>query len=354
MVIARRMQTQSSLSRTPNGKLVQLSVALAFFMTWAGTSAAQESPKSQHPIVVDFEYQAETECPGEEQAFSLVHRRSRRVVRARGQDAGQRLSMTVIRGGTGYRGVLSVIRAGGVEERRSMTGESCDEVVEALALTAALSIDPNATLTLGPAQVPDAPDVDSSNARRESSEAVTDDRSPGQPIRTRIVVGASLYISRLVGGATHLGGGASIGLSRLDGRVLLPVETRLSVFGLGDVSGVVEPKIVTSFVLARLSYCVARLGGDAALLLCPSGELGAVFARGQGFEQDSRTTRLMAGLGAEVWLRARLGEAAAIWLSPSLMVPVTDRAYAVAPGPQVLTSTVDVSWGVSLGFGWAF
>jgi hypothetical protein len=155
-------------------------------------------------------------------------------------------------------------------------------------------------------------------------------------------------------GATHLGGGASLGLSRLDRRAFLPLELRVSLLGLGDVSGAPEPKIVTSFFLSRLSYCALRLGTNAALLLCPAVDVGAVFARARGFEQDTRNARFMAALGGEVWLRTRVGDSADIWLSPSLMAPVTERAYGVDPGPEVLTSTVNVSWGVSFGFGWVF
>src|SRR5690606_11373794 len=104
--------------------------------------------QTDEPIYVEFFYEAPPSCPGEEYAFSLVQQRTSRVFRA--DESGQRLYMRITPERSGYRGVLTVRRADDPPERRAMTGERCGEVVEALALTAALSIDPDATLTLGP------------------------------------------------------------------------------------------------------------------------------------------------------------------------------------------------------------
>src|SRR5690606_17129005 len=124
-------------------------------LVWSGLSVAEPAlarAETAGRILIAFEYRAPTACMDEEQAFSLLHRRSRRVARTSPVLAQQHLRMSVVPDASGYRGVLTVTRAGQRPERRRMTGGSCDEVVEALALTAALSIDPDATVTLGPVE----------------------------------------------------------------------------------------------------------------------------------------------------------------------------------------------------------
>src|SRR5690606_13009252 len=70
------------------------------------TAFAEDGSPERAPIYVAFSYEAERECLDEEQAFSLVHRRSRRVVRAREQTPTQELAMRIVGGSAGYRGVL--------------------------------------------------------------------------------------------------------------------------------------------------------------------------------------------------------------------------------------------------------
>ncbi len=315
-------------------------------------AAQGAAPPESRPIVVDFEYHAPAECITEKRAFSLLKRRSRRVVRAHGGQSSQQLNMIVMAEDSGYRGVLVVQRAGHAKERRAMTGANCEEVVEALALTAALSLDPHATLTLGPSEE----GADGSEEEREELTESSVEEGSGLDSKSRLQfgVGISLTIQKLMDQAMHLGGGVSLALSGRSERTLFPLEAQVSVHVLTQEEAESQPSIFTYFVLSRWRYCPLRVGGEQSLLLCPFSQLGAVVAQGRGFQEDDRVTRLMMTLGMEAWLRARLSRKWSFWLSPSVAVPLTKRRFAVQPGVEVLASTLDVAWGVSTGLGWAF
>lgn len=351
-----RMQTRLSPLFFAGAPLLLCLIALTGTIALVAVpSQAQQKRNSQRrPILVDFRYRAPLECMDDKQAFSLLHRRSRRVMRADSGGSVQQLNMAVVADSAGYRGVLRVKRLGQAEERRSMTGESCDEVVEALALTAALSIDPNATLTLGPSS--------------PESEARSDDGSPGRTVGSsdreggissstslpRVTLGASLSSQKLMNQVMHVGGGAVLSISGDGQKVVLPAEARLSLHVLTEATTPRESSIFTSFILSRFAYCPLRFGHDSSVMLCPVSQVGAVMAQSRGFEGDSQVTRFLMTVGLEGWLRTRISRRWELWLSPALTVPLTRRHFAVQPGPEVLSATVDVAWGVSAGIGWSF
>lgn len=304
-------------------------------------------------------YDAPPECLDEKDAFSLVHRRSRRVERGSGDGPLQRLDVTIVETASGYRGVLTVTRPGQSAERRSMVGAGCDEVVEALALTAALSIDPNATLTLGPASRESEHTAGESATEAEpaTSEAParpieSDEKPAPAPIHTTL--GASLTVQSIMQDAVHLGGGATLSIARQDRKTWFPLEARLSLSYLTEAPNQNEEDVFTRVVLSRLVYCPIRAGGDLTLLLCPAFQAGALLADSRGFEEGEHIARWYATLGLDAWLRARISRHWELWLSPRLAFPLTERRFAVEPGPEVVTATTLVSWGVSSGVGWVF
>lgn len=350
-------------------------------LVWSGLSVAEPAlarAETAGRILIAFEYRAPTACMDEEQAFSLLHRRSRRVARTSPVLAQQHLRMSVVPDASGYRGVLTVTRAGQRPERRRMTGGSCDEVVEALALTAALSIDPDATVTLGPVEPSGArgDDADGSGEpgglgeparttsddedderRREDAEdddaSSTDDDSSTRA-HLQLSVGPVLALARLMDHTMHLGGGILFAVSGPERSTGLPLEARVSVYGMTETASVREPTLRTTFYGARLAYCPLRWGGDHFLLLCPVSQLGLLSAESRGFAEGTSTTRFFATLGLEAWSRARISRHLDLWLSPSLEVPLTRRRFGVAPGPEVLASTSAVAWGIAAGAGWNF
>jgi len=313
------------------------------------TAFAEDGSPERAPIYVAFSYEAERECLDEEQAFSLVHRRSRRVVRAREQTPTQELAMRIVGGSAGYRGVLTVTRPDESVEQRAMTGQSCDEVVEALALTAALSIDPQATLTLGPAEGTESPEED------VGDEPLPPGRAARSPVDAgvRFTGGVSLTTQRVMNHSMHLGGGVVLGVSRPGPSQMFPLEARVSLRAFLEPAPM-QPGIKTTFYSAQIAYCPVRLGSEQVLLICPTAELSLLSARSRGFEQDSRVLRSFVSVGIEAWLRAHLSQRWELWVSPALLAPLTRRDFAVDPGPKILVATLPLAWAVSTGVGYRF
>jgi hypothetical protein len=275
----------------------------------------------------------------------------------RGSEGDLHLAMEVVAERSGYRGVLTVRRAGREPERRAMTGERCGEVVEALALTAALSIDPEATLTLGaPSEESNEAEAapprsgDAQDAEEDSSAAV--ESRPSGDADVAWFLGPALAVERVMDHALH-GGGRVVLVASAPGGSVFPLEARVSFDALMELSPAPEPSVVTRLVAVRPAYCPLRTTGVARLSLCAFARVGALTAEGRGWEAPERTTRFFAGAGAEAWLRVPVARSFELWLSPAWGVPLTERRFAVSPGPEVVAATAPMSWSLSAGGGWA-
>jgi len=158
---------------------------------------------------------------------------------------------------------------------------------------------------------------------------------------------------------SHLGGGLSLSVSEPGGRVLFPLEVHLTLQGLFDPDPGEPPRIATRLLLAQLSYCPVRIGVNISFAVCGRMDLGALTAQSKGFEEsgtetESQVTRFYASAGAEGRFNVLLADHWTLWAAPGLSFPLTERQFAVQPGPEVLASTLDVAWNATLGFGWTF
>ena len=339
-------------------------------------SALNDDLDRNQTIAVLFEYSAPSVCPNDDRVFSLVHRRSERVVRVNEASAPQRLIMEISLYPQGYRGELTVLRIGQSKERRSMKGSTCSEVVEALALTAALSIDPNATLTLGPLSEGDpgetSADADPERAAQDGSGdgsskqqkqivADADDANSSSTKKNkqtrepthRMGLGLALSLQKVMDKSVHVGGGVAFSVSQ-PGRTWFPLELRGLAQLLLDTASSVQPGIRTHLWLFNMAYCPLRLGVDLAVLFCPVAQLGAIVAKSEGLQVDSSTTRFFAAVGAQVELRSQVSEHMDLWFTPALLFPLTQREFAIDPGPEVVRSTVFPGWNATFGANWAF
>ena len=140
---------------------------------WALVALAQTGLAVSVPVRVEFD--APSGCSDGEAFFTGVLARTRHVHRARPGETAVRLTVHVTRVGGRVHGELRVNEAGGEAETRRVDGATCAEVVQVLSLTAALAIDPTASL-LGPA-VPEKPPAAPSPVRAPPSAAAP---SPGR------------------------------------------------------------------------------------------------------------------------------------------------------------------------------
>ncbi len=375
--------------------MASLLVSLSLFSSVSQAQDADTDPpeKSPAPIYVHFSYAAPPRCPKEEKAFSLVHRRTERVVRGNAETAAQELTMRLSKSKNGFRGELIVVRAGRSPERRAMTGGSCREVVEALALTAALSIDPEATLTLGSVGSEDlsegqaggdenrrvstpesnrsgstpgtgGPSADADSSNRSGNQRLllrpeqpssrrstvrTGGGASGENEPTRSAIAPIVSLAKIMDTGLHLGAGLTFFLGRGQGTRIFPTETRFSLLGLIDLSPREAPSIHANAYLVQLSYCPLRVGTRLAFLICPTGELGLLNGRSNGLSNRGESTRLYGSVGGETWLRAEFAKNWDLWVNPALRVPLTERRYKIEPSPEITASTVELGWSISAG-----
>jgi hypothetical protein len=312
-------------------------------------------PSTAESIAVDFRYGAPASCPTREEAVAWVKRRTRRLALAEVDVSELTLDMAVIEEPPGFRGTMSVQRKGGAKESRVISGIHCDEVVKALALTAALSIDPNLALTL-------SPDLEDEPEKPQAPERATPLPEKNPPsIQTvtnhekfRLSLGALVALNWFMNPGPHIGAGLMLTHSRLSSQVWFPWEIRVTLQVFAPLTKQEEPKVTTRMFSSRLAYCPLRLGGKFAALLCPHVDLGALVARAQGFEDSDPATRLYVALGLELWLRARLARHWELALLPGLSYTLTQREFGVEPGPQLLARTRTWAPNLALGLSWAF
>jgi hypothetical protein len=124
----------------PRGITVLTAVATAAAAT--GTISAQEL--DHEPIRVS--YGAPAECPQEQAFVQQVLSRTSRARVAEPGEVGRTFVITVERRDEQYWGVLMVTSTSGDSSQREVAATSCEEVVSALGLVTALTIDPKATI----------------------------------------------------------------------------------------------------------------------------------------------------------------------------------------------------------------
>jgi hypothetical protein len=116
-----------------------LSLAVA-----ASAVAAAGADAGAKPVAVDF--QAPEGCSGANKFFASLRSRTAHVRRAEGAEPRTSLEIRLGRERGSVTGELRIIDNRGETETRKMQGPSCDDVVQALALTAALALDPTALI----------------------------------------------------------------------------------------------------------------------------------------------------------------------------------------------------------------
>ena len=138
-------------------------IGAAFSMV-ASRAVAQPNP----PVApVRLEYHAPDACPDERAFVARVRSRTTRFVLAGadatgGDEVARSFSVDVSTTPHGVEGRLTSLEATRTPApaTRVVAGETCDEVVDALALITALAVDPNASTAFAPAPVPEPPALD--------------------------------------------------------------------------------------------------------------------------------------------------------------------------------------------------
>ena len=298
-------------------------------------------PTPREPI--RLAYRSEGLCPSGEQFFSDVRARTEKIRPATSSEVARTLKIEVEEGPSESRGSLSIAGTDGTtSSTRTVRAKTCRDVVTALALVAALAIDPEArTSPLSPLMVSDAgqPPVPPSNdagapapailtspedggapASREPialpprSSGATDagpsvetPREASRPSQTRFSVGVGAEGSSVLGVRPALS--VTLGLDWVRDSMVSPAFLLRLTRSFQGTSVQTGGSANVTFSAAAIEPCpfAFRLGEAFALLPCARLAFGFLEAEGSGVTTPSSALRGWGDVGAHLRASFRLG-----------------------------------------------
>ena len=360
-------------------------------LLFASRASAQEA------VPVALSYSAPSSCPAQGRFVARLRMHTQRVQWSNEPDALV-LQVIIVRTSQGFSGKLAVAQQGRPVGTRAFEGHDCPDVVWALALSAALSIDPEATLTvaseepsgesgaepdeLGASENAEGSGKESRPPANSSSSAAADTESEAREMEALPPLGEAP--SEEVGGGTlwsigpvlsasfafdpkaAIGGGLITAVRDTTGRNVLPLELALRLEYLGTRWTRGSDPLVLDWWSANFLACPFRAGDDLTVLMCGVGQAGLIHAQGVegdgddvGVEQTEAVWRSFFSLGLGLWARQRLGDHWELSGVADVKVPLVDRAFALAPETEgqdleVISSSRPLGVGVSLGAVYGF
>ncbi len=292
-------------------------------------------------VAVQIDYEARAGCPS---ADSFVRQLLARAPRARLAVTGERVRVLVARvhpgAGHGLEGLLVVRDPGAAPTERAVRAETCDEVVAALAVIAAVVIDP-VTARTGTVDTA-APSADEASSVDVPVAATTPvpappptpapEVPPGLPPETRMWTISAGLGGGLVAGAAPtvlLSIPAFVEISRAGHEVVRP-SARLRVERTLSSSNSEGGAFVRTGGATDL--CPIALGASSLRAQpCVRAELAALYAKGRGVEPVRSAVRPWFALGAVARVRIDLPSPLFVELEAALIIPVVRDRFYVEP-----------------------
>ena len=206
---------------------------------------------SGEAVPVRIRYEAPSGCPDAQAFFGAVQSRTARVRPAQEGEAASVFRIRITRDKDGSVGEVRAVDDGRESAGRRVEGSSCEEVVQALALTVALSVDPTASI------LPSAP---SASVPAPAASSVAPSATPA-PRRVPAVVASSRAAP---GGAFEVG---------IEGLVAHDIEPYVNVGGKifatlqGTTDGVWSPSVELGFAYLRNDVFKQPPDADVTLTL---------------------------------------------------------------------------------------
>jgi hypothetical protein len=238
----------------------------------------------------------------------------------------------------------------GVTDTRNVDGGSCDEIVEALSLTAALALDPAARVIPTPAPPAEPPKP----KPPEPAPPSPPPPSPKEPSSLGFELGANVMVSEVVSPFTNVGGELSARLRFRGAGIAEPSVGVAFVRLQNDFFG--EPKRASiRYTALALTACPARwsMGDLLSLEPCALFLAGWLGAAGKGNTYNSSVIRTLYGAGGSLSLAVPF-DALAVELSGAFMLPLVRRRFVVGVSSSTLGETPSIVPIGGLGVRYAF
>ncbi len=316
-----------------------------------------------------LDYEAPAACPGRSLVVRAILERTAHFRLATEREAARTLRLRVESLASSFHGALEVIELDGSTMHRDLGGPTCGAVVSALALVAALALDPVAASSAPEAPVatrstpPDAPAAPVAAAAPESPlpaadapvaapvppSLSTNASQPGPVVppraripepappplaaRLRVGVGVAAEIAGLAAPTVVL---APAGLAEivLDSPGLFAPLLRLGVARQEGGTVAVSGKDATfTWLLGQAAACPVRVRLIAAVAVrpCLGADVGAVSAVTSGAPQPTNPARLWADMSLEGRVEWRILDRVSLDIEGGLMVPIVRDSFVFEP-----------------------
>lgn len=334
-------------------------------------------------------------CSDVDTFFAGVAARAERVRRAEPGEEGARLEVKLARQGPKVHGELRLVAGDGASELRKVDGATCDEVAEALSLTAALALTTSARVVppasgggpapspavapaaasagpavppaatppaatpmpalppLSPVPPPAAPPVradapgaaasgDSSrNSSRDSS--APSPAAPGRSLASWLAVGLGPAVGEVVAPHLSVGGTAQLHVAERRPDHLGPSASLGFLYLRNDLLGAAD----AAFRLAAASVTACPgwgwHGGLASVEACATGVGGWLAASDAGVTVSRSVSRSWWSAGAMLRARAPIGAGFSLQLDASATVPLVKRRFVTTTPEQTVGTSPAVA-----------
>jgi hypothetical protein len=287
-------------------------------------------------------------CSSLRELLASIQKRNGRVRLAAGGEAASTVAFRVWHTNTGLTGELSVRGVDGSASTRQVSGDSCEGVLETLALTASLALqsaweqhdEMTASKVEATAGAPPEPAKLVATSKSPDSSSKPPGSAPSPGSRLLVEAGAQAALSQVVAPHLNVGGGVlararwqrdelfspSLSVSALHTRNELFESSRHAAMHVTGVSAVLCPVALRPHRQWRVEPCWMTTGARLQAL-----------GRELDFEQS--VSRSWWGTGALARLAFEPSRRFAFELEGGALLPLVDRRFVALPSRTVLGST---------------
>ena len=324
---------------------------------------ASKAPDDDARLAVRVVYAAPNACPGAAEFEAQLHKRTSKARPATDSEPAHVFRVQIRELPTGAMvGRIATEWNGERSGVRELRDKSCSQVVRALALTAALTIDPDARLDVELEATKASP----ANAASTPAPAAARQPPPG-PSPSKNAASDSAPNAPSTGSTLEARLGIEAGAARIITPGAMPAlgpSAELAWIG----PGIVSPSIRLSLVYASnsldtdraadftwlasdLELCpiALRLGAGTELRPCASGAGGVILAKGRTIPEKYGQTRAWWSAGMSAHLNERLSARFGVELFAALLVPLRARSFVFANPSEEIARTPALSGELGLG-----
>lgn len=351
--------------RRKSEALVRAALALVHFFALGGVASAE-------PEVVRIDYAAPAACPDATAFLRSLKERTTRFRQATGAEKARSFRVRVTGLSSAFSGRLEIAGPDDAIAVRTVDSRSCTEVSSALALMAALAIDPNALVPnalVGKTQPADEPATEP--AATPAAEA---ERKQGSSLSTVTASSRSVpdgpagppwrWSAGVQGHATfavtpNLGWGADlfVDAEAPDSSTLGPAARAGLFFNQSVVELPTGPSARFRWMAATLEGCPARLKAQTLRLAvhpCVALRMGVLSGDGRSMTRPKQATSFWSDVGPLLRLRLQATDRVNLEAQAALMLPLYRPTFTILDN-GVDTSAFSVpSLGGAVGIGMSY